>query len=388
MNWKVNGILFSLIRAEIFEEHIEEDVTDQLTPDLLIKLYELSKAHDMVHIAASALQKAGALGNDEISQKFLKAQMIAIFRCERLSYELEQLTQTLEEAGIPFMPLKGSVIRPLYPEAWMRTSCDIDVLVHESDLDAASTALVDKLGYTKDERSSHDVQMRSASGAHIELHYDLVEDGVASQASRVLANVWDHTALKEGASCHYLMSNEMFYFYHTAHMAKHFEHGGCGIKPFLDMCVLDRHFVCNAEKLREILSNGGLIKFYEAARSLTNVWFCGAEHTELTLDMHNYVLSGGVYGTLSNRVSAEQSKRGGKLGYALSRIFLSYDIIKFHYPVLQKHKWLLPVMQVRRWIKLIFKGGFKRGVNELKANNDVSKDKAAQMQSFLEKLGL
>lgn len=388
MDQKVNRILFSLIRAEIFGERIEEGVIEGLTQDKLAQLYALSKAHDMVHIAASALQKAGALGSDEISQKFSKAQMIAILRCERLSYELEQVTQTLEEAGIPFMPLKGSVIRPLYPEAWMRTSCDIDVLVHESDLDAASAAMVDKLGYTKDEISSHDVQMRSASGAHIELHYDLVEDGVASQASRILAGVWDHTALAAGSSCHYLMSNEMFYFYHTAHMAKHFEHGGCGIKPFLDMCVLDRHFVCDEEKLKEILSGGGLLKFYEAARALAGAWFGGAEHTELTLDMQSYVLSGGVYGTISNRVSAEQSKRGGKLGYALSRIFLSYDIIKFHYPVLKKHKWLLPVMQVRRWIKLIFKGGFKRGVNELKTNNDVSKDKAAQMQSFMEKLGL
>ncbi len=388
MNWEVNGILFSLIRAEIFGEYIEEDVTDQLTPDLLIKLYELSKAHDMVHIVASALNKLGILGKDELSQKFSQQQMIAVFRCERISYELDQLVETLENAGIPFIPLKGSVIRPLYPEAWMRTSCDIDVLVHESDLEAASSVLVEKLGYRASVKSSHDLQMYSASGVHVELHYDLVEDDVANEASSILANVWDYTELKQGASYQSVMSNEMFYFYHIAHMAKHFETGGCGIKPFLDMYILDRNIDLNQKKLEELLSKGRLLTFAQYARQLMEIWFCDGEYTDLMLDMRNYVLSGGVYGTLSNKISIQQGKRGGKLRYVLSRIFSPYDVIKYNYPVLKKHKWLLPVMQVRRWIKLIFKGGIERSVNELKTNNDVSKDKAAQMQSFMEKLGL
>ena len=41
----------------------------------------------------------------------------------------------LEKAQIPFVPLKGSVIRKYYPEAWMRTSSDIDVLVHKEDVE-------------------------------------------------------------------------------------------------------------------------------------------------------------------------------------------------------------------------------------------------------------
>ena len=51
--------------------------------------------------------------------------------------EYENLCSAFEKAQIPFLPLKGSVIRKYYPEAWMRTSCDIDILVHDEDVGRA-----------------------------------------------------------------------------------------------------------------------------------------------------------------------------------------------------------------------------------------------------------
>lgn len=388
MDRNINRILFCLIRYEMCGEQIGKDTVSELTPETLARLYALAKAHDAEHLVASALTKLGVLGTDELSQRIAKQQMIAIFRCERLCYELSELCRTLEEAGIPFMPLKGSVIRPLYPEAWMRTSCDIDVLVHKSDLEAACAALVEGLGYKREGMGSHDVSLYSESGVHIELHYELVEEGVANSARLILENVWSYAQLKEGASAQHEMSAEMLYFYHVAHMAKHFQHGGCGIKPFIDTYVLDANISCDAEKLSELLESGGLRVFDTRARELCDVWMRGEEHTPLTLEMESFVLSGGVYGTMSNRVSVEQTRRGGKLKYALSRIFLKYDSIKYAYPILQKHKWLLPVMEVRRWGRLIFCGGFKRSVTELKVNNDLSREKAAEMQSFFEDIGL
>ena len=59
--------------------------------------------------------------------------------------------------------------------------------------------------------------------------------------------------------------------------------------------------------------------------------------------------------------------------YALSKIFIPYDTIKFHYPILQKYRFLTPIMEVRRWGKLIFCGHLKRTVKELKFNVNISK---------------
>ena len=65
-----------------------------------------------------------------------------------------------------------------------------------------------------------------------------------------------------------------------------------------------------------------------------------------------------------------------------------YDVIKFHYPVLQKHRWLTPIMEVRRWFKLIFCGHAKRTVRELKYNSNISRAEAENAQAFLKNIGL
>ena len=129
------------------------------------------------------------------------------------------------------------------------------------------------------------------------------------------------------------MTDEMFYFYHIAHMAKHFEEGGCGIRPFIDLWTLDNIKDVDHDKRDELLSQGNLLKFAEVARMLSRVWFENNEHTEITKKMERYILRGGIYGTNENRIAVQQQKRGGRLKYALSKIFIPYDNIKFHYPI-------------------------------------------------------
>ena len=79
--------------------------------------------------------------------------MTAVYRYERINYELNCLTEALNQAEMPFIPLKGSILRQYYPEPWMRTSCDIDILVREEDIDAATQAIEKKLGYEYESRN-------------------------------------------------------------------------------------------------------------------------------------------------------------------------------------------------------------------------------------------
>lgn len=104
--------------------------------------------------------------------------------------------------------------------------------------------------------------------------------------------------------------------------------------------------------------------------------------------MEAYILRGCMYGTNANRIAVQQQKKGGKVKYALSKIFIPYNVIKFHYPILQKHRWLTPVMEVRRWGKLIFCGHLKRTVKELEYNSTISVDAAAETRALLKNVGL
>ena len=379
-------ILFALIRSAVRGEQLLEEDKALYSAEMLPSIVAAAKQHDILHLLVLGLKKNGLLTENE---KSLHNQIFqAVYRYEQLQYELDSLCEALEKAQIPFLPLKGSVLRKYYPEPWMRTSCDIDILVHVEDLEKATAYLVDTLEFRKEGKNSHDVSLFSPTGIHLELHYDLVEDDRANSAAKVLENVWDRVVKRGGSEYHYEMPDELFYFYHIAHMAKHFEGGGCGIRPFIDLLVLNNQVEFDKEKRQSLLEEGGLSKFGSQVELLSEIWFGNAEHTEITGQIQDYILKGGVYGTNENRIAVQQQKQGGKFKYALSRIFLPYDVIKFHYPVLEKHKWLMPFMQVRRWCKLIFCGHLKRATHELKYNSALTKDAAEEAKTLLKNIGL
>ena len=351
------------------------------------ELYRLSKFHDLAHLVGDALIKNGLLPDGEIKSKFEKQLMMAVYRYERINYELNSVREALNKAEIPFIPLKGSVLRRYYPEPWMRTSCDIDILVHEDDLNRAVASLTSDLSYRKEWKGPHDVSLFSESGVHLELHYSLIEEKSIGQVESVLQAVWENAAPIDGTS-EYLLSDDMFYYYHIAHMAKHFVVGGCGIRPFLDIWVLNHCKNTDSKERDALLTAGGLDSFAASAEHLSRVWFEGATHTDLTAQMEQYLLSGGVYGTTENRVSVQQVRKGGKFRYILSRIWLPYDALKFKYPSLEGKRFLLPFYEVRRWFAFPFRGNVKRSVHELKVNSTTSKNEQDAAKKMLSELRL
>ena len=380
-------LLFALLRCEISgsAEPIEEKA---LSEGALSEIYAISNTHDVAHIISSALENKGVLAKDEISQKLLNTKFLAIYRSQQLKYALKEICSVFEKEKIRFIPLKGSVLKSYYPQEWMRTSCDIDILVHEVDLKAAAAVLEGELGYCVKTHTTHDISLYSPADIHLELHFNLLEVGRANSAGDILKNVWDYAKLKDGSDYHCELLDEMFYFYHIAHMAKHFENGGCGIRPFIDLWLLDNRSGVDAAKRNELLLKGDLLKFADAARKLCRVWLQGEAADEISVKMEKYVLSGGLYGTNENRVVVQQQKKGGKWGYVISRMFLPYETLKYHYPVLQKHRWLTPVMEVWRWFKLAFCGHSKRVMSELRYNQSISSEKAAEVKDFLLSIGL
>jgi hypothetical protein len=270
----------------------------------------------------------------------------------------------------------------------MRTSCDIDVLVHRNELENAISYLTEKLGYEEKGKASHDVSLFSATGVHIELHFDLVEEGRANNAINVLSTVWDNVSLRRDSEYWYEMSDDFFYFYHIAHMAKHFETGGCGVRPFIDLWILDHIDGANKEARDALLEKGGLLKFAEQARILSNIWFGDGQYDNVSYQFQNFLFHGGVYGSTDNRVALHQKKKGGRIGYIISRMFIPYANLKRYYPVLEKHKWLMPVMQIRRWFMLLKPDVAKMAKSEILANGNIESAHAEQMDELLKNIGL
>lgn len=379
-------ILFPLLRCVICGAKLTEEERGDFLPEALPELLAMAEKHDLAHLVAMGLKQNGLIpdGDKEIETSIFKA----VFRYERLNYEYERLCTALEKAQIPFLPLKGSFLRKYYPEPWMRTSCDIDVLVHREDLERAIAYLSENLQYVEKERATHDVSLYSPQNIHVELHFDLVEEGRAKNAIDVLSSIWENVSLREGSTYWYEMSDAFFYFYHIAHMAKHFETGGCGIRPFLDLWILDGIEGADKGARDALLEQGGLLQFAEAARRLSEVWFGACEHDALTEQLQAFLLHGGVYGSADNRVALNQTKKGGRFGYILSRIFIPRERLQRYYPVLKKHPWLMPVMQVRRWFMLLRPDVAAMAKSEMRSNANLEKSKADAMNDLLNKIGL
>ncbi len=351
------------------------------------KLFGLAKAHDMAHLCGYALSRLGVELPEEAKRKFQQEQTLAVYRYEQQRYALQEICECLEKAKIDFLPLKGSVIRSLYPEPWLRTSCDIDVLVHEEDLERAIESLL-SIGFEGGDRYIHDVSLFSPSGVHLELHFALIEGGALDKGNELLSKAWEFTIPADEKNYQKAFTDEMLYYFHIVHMAKHYTYGGCGVRPFLDLYLLHHSVEFDGEKRKELLEKGGLWTFAQAARLLSEVWFGEEEHTELTLRLETYLLSGGTYGNVQNQVVVQQARRGGNAKYLFSRIWLPYEQVKAQYPSVEKRKWLLPVYQVRRWFRLIFKGRMKGSVRELKRANATSKEAQTEAEEMLLGLGL
>lgn len=389
MQRRIEKVFFALIRFEINGSELCDDVKNLITPEVLPALFKLSKRHDLAHLIGDALDKKGLLPDGtEAKKRFIQERNMAVYRYEQMQYEFEQICETMEKVAIPFIPLKGSVIRQYYPEPWMRTSCDIDILVHKDHLQKALTVLKQKLKYKQEAGCDHHESLYSESGVHLELHYTLLSDTYNGKAFEILKNIWEYVEHKNGKKFEFEMTNEMFYFYHIVHMAKHFQFGGCGIKPFLDILIIEKNMPIDMEKRDMLLEQGAMLLFADNARKLVNAWFCEGMHTEITLQMEEYIIRGGVYGTIGNRVVVQQAKKGGKVRYAISRIFLPYKNLKYLYPIIKKHKWLTPVFQVVRWFRIVFKGNAQKSAWEFKVNASISAEERNRTIKLLNELGL
>ena len=346
------------------------------------QLYTLAKEQDMAHAVAAVLQKAG-----KKSDAFQKQLVLAIARREMQTRELEMICGVLEEGGIPHLPLKGSLLCKLYPQPYLRTSCDIDLLVKKEDMEKAVALLVEQLGYTREKKVEfHDLSLYSSTGVHLELHFSLREG--RTDMDGVLDEVWEHVLPVEESAFRYRMDGAFLLFHITAHMAYHFTGGGCGIKPLADLLLLTEADEFDCEAFRSLCRRGGMETFYHNALHLAQVWFRDGSHTELTLAMEEYLLRGGVYGTEHNAVAAKQTRAGGKGKYAFSRIWMPKEQLAVRYNGRKVDGIRLPYYQARRWVETVFAGRLKKAVGELNTNRTMDVTVSERVEAMLSELGL
>ena len=304
----------------------------------LARLYEAAERHQLSCISGYALEAAGLR-----DPAFVQAKAKAIRKNILLDAERAAVLRALDEAGIWYMPLKGSVLKELYPAVGMRQMADNDILFDASRAEDVRR-IMEQQGFQTVEydTGNHDSYSKEPV-FEFEMHRALFDPVYNDSLFSYYQNIKDRLLKDEGKDCAYHFSAEDFYLYMIAHEYKHYSGSGTGLRSLLDTFVYWKHFesqldegyiAAEAEKL-------GMADFEKQNRSLALHLFKNEALSESEEKMLDYILFSGTYGTEGNR-ARNQIKKRGRFGYLFIRLFHPYKEMVKSYPILKKLPFLLP----------------------------------------------
>lgn len=363
-NKKVLDDLVYLAACAVNGQVPEKSRTDGMDLSLV---YEAAQNHKLAAAAGMALESAGIR-----NEAFVQAVAKAMRKNALLDADRAELTRKLEEAGIWYMPLKGAILKDLYPRYGMREMADNDILV-----DAARAQdvrqIMESLGFEtiRIGKMAHDTYHKEPV-SNFEIHRMLFDVTAGSALDQYYQDVEKRLIPDGESTSRRRFSTEDFYLYLVAHEYKHYSQGGTGLRSLLDTYMFLRKYreAMDIAYIAAEAGKMGLDGFEKQNRELASHLFIGVPLTEMDEKMLAYIIASGTYGLYENKVSNKVESFGGgargKLRYFLTRLFIPMDTIRTAYPVVYRHKILLPFLYVYRIIKGLT---FRRGVTmaDLKA---------------------
>lgn len=330
-----------------------------ITPDAdkvqamdLEQIYKSAKFHTVRAAVCIALERAG-VQNQAFHQAYKKAVRKNIY----LDMERTAILSAFEKQGIWYLPLKGSLLKDLYPENSMREMADNDVL-YSADKQEQVRKIMLAHGYTAESvgKTHHDVYMKPPV-LNFELHTVLFGENHAEALYQYYRDTKRLLCKDDDNRYGYHFSDEDFYIYMTAHEWKHFNGGGTGIRSLLDCYVyytvkghsLDWGYI--AEQMKQL----AIADFEQERRRLAVKVFSSdtlPDLTEQEQEMLMYYLTAGTYGTFENSIK-KKLKEQSKTGYILRQMFPNFNYMKRSVAFVKKYPLLYPAGIVYRWGRIL-----------------------------------
>ncbi|MCQ2470862.1 MAG: nucleotidyltransferase family protein [Clostridia bacterium] len=308
--------------------------------------------HKILNIVAFGLKNSDVELPEKIKRIFnenvLRSMMIEAQR----STEIELLCDDFEANKIPHIVLKGFVIKNLYPQPYLRSMGDVDILVG-NELQKAAEIMLNH-GYSFDSEEFLHGSFSKGKGLHIELHKSLIDESLDKYHS-YFGTGFERARLIKNKQFSYEFSKEDYYIFLIAHMAKHYQICGTGIRSVCDVFVYNSAYKneLDYDYIASELDKTGLKSFEKKMRDMSFKWFSGSFNGKFDA-VGEYIISSGVYGKSTNHELNDfllnDKKKQSKFKYILTTIFPEKNYMQARYSVLKKHPFLLPFY----WIKRIF----------------------------------
>lgn len=352
-NWKM--YLVALLRAAINKTE-PEPPPEGLDWEALFCLANHHSVACTAYYAVIRLPKEQQ-PTPEILLKFKKSMQLVQGREAMQHFEIQGVLDAFEKHGIVCVPLKGWLMKHLYPRPDMRSMCDVDILVSREDMKKIPE-IMEQQGFEMEEHEdNHDAYMKLTI-LSTEIHWALFVPSSPYQA--YFDSMIEKAHPVEGKQYESRMTWEDFYLYLIAHLAKHFDGSGTGLRSFMDVYLFRKNFGGQLDEtyLQTEFEKIGLRRFAKVVEDVARCMFAEdltAEKRNNHEEIYEFVFQAGVYGTRKNCVTAGLQNQGAHKGkYLLSHFFPSRNIMQILYPVLEKAPVLLPLFWVVRGFRFVF----------------------------------
>lgn len=311
---------------------------------------------------------------------------VEFLHSEQQLEHLNRFYQALEEKGIEYMPVKGAVMKHIYPAHEQRTMSDADILIHAEQKEELR-AIMESLGFTFCSESDHEWNW-AIPELKLELHKRLVSSDEKNYYS-YFGDGWAWAKTKEG--CRWSMSQEDAFIFEFSHFTRHFCKGGIGVRHMVDLWV-HLYNAPNMDKayVRKQMDKLRLGAFYDNVMSVIQAWFYDGAWTPEGEYISAFVFGQGTVShkeeVANNAVAgrSDGSVKQGKFRMLIRRLFPARKHLDWNYPQLKKVP--LPFAWVARWFSLLC----KRDVVQKRLNqmNEITDDQVNAYRQSLEYVGL
>ena len=358
--------LIELLACALHGKHAENRL-DQVDAE---KLFRAALFHGVEAMAFDAV-RPWLDPNAELTGKWKEAfRTNAIVElCQMAEYE--EIVRQFTGAGVTIVPLKGILMKQMYPRPVFRKMGDLDILIEEGKQEICRD-LMEGMGYEVLEYGQYHHDVYAKGCVRVELHNALFHEKEIGWQQPYFENIMDRTFLSITNRKVRFLTDEAFYVYNLTHFAKHYYNKGSGLRSMMDIYVNSR------EKNKMYMENVRRILRDLYLEGLLDVMLCLSQKCfslrEFNLDLEEKevlekVVVSGVRGVpelglrqLIQRFADESKSmpdsaeyiRDSKRKYFFSLVFLDLEQMKGGYPILKRFEWMLPFCWIYRMVRVLF----------------------------------
>lgn len=334
-------------------------------------VYQISVYHTLSAMTYMVLEKGQDILEGEVFKNWKKEKDKAIRKNILLDRERERIFAFMEEQGIWHMPLKGIILKEMYPAFGMRQMADNDIL-YDSNFQKPLCIWMKEQGYKVIScgRGNHDVYEKKPV-YNYEMHTALYGGEHNPVWITYYENIKEKLIADKKKKYSFHFTDEDFYIYIITHIYKHFAGSGTGIRSLLDVYIYlqAKEAIMNWDYINEELKKVQVSDFEGKVRHLSQKVF-SKELQKLTKkeeELLKYFLYSGTYGTLENHVQHRLDQfEKDKKGYIIKRLVPDEEFYKNYVPFVYEHKWSRPFFIIFRLVRGLFRKD-RRIMKEIKA---------------------